>query len=53
MLEDLNLASHTWNVHIGTIDVVSRGEIPALLSILPNGLLARPRLVPPGEKDEK
>lgn len=44
---------HTWDVHVGAVDVVSRGEVPALLPILPDGLLARPRLVPPGEDDEE
>jgi hypothetical protein len=46
-------ALHTWDVHIGTIDVVSRRQVPAILSVLSNSLLSRPRLVPPGEKDEE
>ncbi|CAF3662748.1 unnamed protein product [Fusarium graminearum] len=46
-------ALHTWDVHVGTVDVVSWRQIPAILSVLSNGLLSRPRLVSPREKDEE
>lgn len=50
--KDVRHDSHDGNVHIGAVDVVSRGEIPPLLSARPDGLLARPWLVPPREEDE-
>jgi hypothetical protein len=43
----------TWNIHIWTVKVFSWWQIPSFLSIGTNRLLARPRLMPPGEKDEE
>lgn len=50
--KDVRHDSHNGNVHIGAVDVVSRREVPSLLSARPDGLLARPWLVPPREEDE-
>lgn len=41
----------TRNIHVWTVDVVSRRQIP-LLSTRAHSWLARPGLVPPGEKNQ-
>jgi hypothetical protein len=43
----------TWDVHVGTVNVVPRWEVPPFLPIGAHSLLARPRLVTPREKDEE
>ena len=43
----------TWDVHVGTVDVFSRRQIPSLLPISTDCLLTRPGLVPPGKQDEE
>lgn len=45
--------SHDRDVHVRAVDVVARGQEPALLAIGTHGLLARPGLVSPGEEDEQ
>lgn len=47
------MSQHTWDIHIGAVDVFSGREVPSILAILSDSLLARPRLVSPREKDEE
>lgn len=43
----------TRDVHVRAVDVVPGRQIPSLLAVGADGLLAGPWLVPPGEEDEE
>lgn len=51
--EDVGDDGHDGDVHVRAVDVVARREVPPFLAVGAHGLLARPRLVPPGEEDEE
>ncbi len=43
----------TWDIHVGAVDVIPRGEVPAFLAIRRRALLSRPRLVSPGKEHDE
>ena len=51
--EDVGDQGHDGNVHIRAVDVIARREIPTLLPVGSDRLLARPGLMPPREQDEE
>ena len=51
--EDVRHQRHDGDVHVRTVDVVARRQVPSLLPRWPRGLPPSPWLVPPGEEDEE
>ncbi len=53
MLIQREQTEQTWDIHVGAVDVVPWGQIPAFLAIRRGALLSRPRLVPPREEHKE
>lgn len=54
----LNLSNNkanppTWNIHVWAVDIVTGWQIPPILPIGSNHLLAQPALVPPGKQHQE